>query len=137
MRKYSRYVSNLNVLLKANKEDLENEFIISGIIDKFFVQFELGWKLLKELMQYEGRSDAASGSPRSIIKAAYTVYDFIDEEIWLAMLQERNNMTHVYDGEAAKRLVNVILMEYIPEFEKLKKELRNTYGALLESDERF
>ena len=73
MKKFDNYCRNLKVLSKAEAEDLENEFIISGIIDKFFIQFELGWKVLKELMRYEGRSVANSGSPREIIKAAYTI----------------------------------------------------------------
>ena len=47
MKKFDNYVSNLEVLQKAENEDLDNEFIISGIIDKFFIQFELGWKVLK------------------------------------------------------------------------------------------
>ena len=52
----------------AEKEDLSNEFIIGGIIDKFFIQFELGWKVLKELLSYEGQSISASGSPKMILK---------------------------------------------------------------------
>ena len=42
MKKYKNYESNLRVLEKAGQEDLSNEFILSGIIDKFFIQFELG-----------------------------------------------------------------------------------------------
>jgi len=83
MKKFENYVRNLEVLSRAKDEDLENEFIISGIIDKFFVQFELGWKVLKELLKYEGRSVANTGSPREIVKAAYTVYEFIEEEVWI------------------------------------------------------
>ena len=49
-------MSHLSVLLRAPKEDLSNEFIVSGIIDKFFIQFELGWKLLKEMLAYDGPS---------------------------------------------------------------------------------
>lgn len=41
MKKFDHYVSNLQVLSRADQEDLSNEFIIGGIIDKFFVQFEL------------------------------------------------------------------------------------------------
>lgn len=77
MKKFENYVSNLKVLSLAEKEDLTNEFIISGIIDKFFIQFELGWKVLKELLKYEGVKIAFSGSPKEIIKGAYAVYDFI------------------------------------------------------------
>ena len=45
MKKFENYKSNLTVLSKAYDEDLENEFILSGIIDKFFIQFELSWKV--------------------------------------------------------------------------------------------
>ena len=102
MKKYKNYVSNLKILEKAKQEDLTNEFILSGIIDKFFIQFELGWKVMKELLLYEGRSIGSTGSPRSIIKAAYAVWDFIDEEKWLEMLKARNDMSHMYDELAAK-----------------------------------
>ena len=36
------------------EQDLTNEFIIGGIIVKFSLQFELGRKVLKELLRYEG-----------------------------------------------------------------------------------
>ena len=38
-------------------------------------------------------------------------------------------MTHIYDGGAAKRLVQVILKEYIPAFVKLKKDILEYYGG--------
>ena len=95
MKKFDQFQSNLKVLERAHKEDLENEFIVSGIIDKFFIQFELGWKALKDLLVYEGVSGAKSGSPRQIIKEAYRLYDFIREDTWLEMLSQRNDMAHL------------------------------------------
>ena len=41
MKKYENYVSHLRVLERAGQERLDNEFIVSGIIDKFSIQFEL------------------------------------------------------------------------------------------------
>lgn len=132
MKKFDNFCLNLSVLSKANGENLENEFIISGIIDKFFIQFELGWKVLKELLRYEGNGIANTGSPREILKAAYSVYEFIDEEIWLSMLKERNNMTHIYDGNEAKRLVGEIIEVYIPTFCKMKDEIEKKYKEILD-----
>lgn len=109
MKKFDNYVSNLRVLERADKEMLDNEFIIRGIIDKFCIQFELGWKLLKELLAYEGSATSATGFPRSIIKEAYSVYPLFDGELWLKMLRERNDMAHIYDGNAAKELVGRII----------------------------
>ncbi len=128
MKRFEQYSSRLEVLKGATNEDLNNTFIISGIIDKYFIQFELGWKLFKDLLRQEGRSDAGTGSPREIIKIAYKVYDFLDEEKWLNMLAERNNMAHLYDEAEAKALVDHILNEYIDEFESVRVSLINRYG---------
>lgn len=133
MKKFEHFKSNLKVLVTAEKEDLSNEFILGGIIDKFFVQFELGWKVLKELLSYEGQFISATGSPKMILKTAFTVFDFIDEDIWLGMLKNRNDLTHIYDALAARRLVEIILREYIPAFVKMQKGIEKYYGAELEN----
>ncbi|MGN0352102.1 MAG: HI0074 family nucleotidyltransferase substrate-binding subunit [Roseburia sp.] len=136
MKKYENYISNLSILRKAENEDLGNEFIISGIIDKFMLQFELGWKVMKEFLRYEGSQIANTGSPREIIKAAYTIYaDYMDEDVWIHMLKSKNDMTHIYDGNAAKELVDVILKEYVPAFVKLQEGMEARYGdRILEID---
>ena len=131
MERFENFSSNLEALKKAKYEDLDNEFIISGIIDKFFIQFELSWKVLKELLRYEGKSIANSGSPREIIKAAYAIYDYLDEEIWLEMLRARNDMTHIYNEEAAKQMVSLILERYIPAFAVMEEKIRKDYGEIL------
>ena len=133
MKKFENFRLNLRVLMRANEEDLENEFIISGIIDKFLIQFELAWKVLKELLRYEGNHIARTGSPREIIKAAYTMYDFMDEDLWLSMLKERNDMTHIYEGDAAKELVAKIIRYYIPAFCLMKQEIESRYQEIMDS----
>ena len=133
MKKFDNYMSNLAILKTAGSEDLNNEFIVSGIIDKFYIQFELGWKVFKELLKYEGRAGGQSGSPREIIKAAYSVYEFIDEGAWLSMLRERNSTTHMYDAAAAKELVRQILDRYIPVFLQIQEAIIQRYGDQLES----
>lgn len=37
MKKYENFKSNLLVLSRAGNEDSNNDFIVSGIIDKFFI----------------------------------------------------------------------------------------------------
>lgn len=129
MKKLDHYRANLEVLSTAGQQDLENEFVIGGIIDKFMIQFELGWKVLKELLQYEGRSEAKSGSPREILKVAFQVYDFVDEDVWIAMLRDRNNMSHIYDGNAARRLAQTIIDAYIPAFQRMEREIVKRYST--------
>lgn len=87
--------------------------------------------MLKELLKYEGRQEGNTGSPREILKAAYSIYGFLDEEIWLSMLKDRNSMTHIYDGAEAQRLVHTILDQYIPEFIRLRDNLQEQYPSSL------
>lgn len=131
MKKFENFKENLKVLKEAGKQDLENEFVTGGIINKFYIQFELSWKVLKELLVYEGVTEAANGSPREIIKAAYRTYDFINEEIWLSMLSERNSTSHVYDKKAAKTLVGKIISEYIDSFVDLEKHIEERYRNII------
>ena len=44
------------------------------------------------------------------------------------MLRERNNTAHAYDGAAAARLVDLIISDYIPEFQRLRDGLVARYG---------
>lgn len=131
MKKFENFKENLKVLKEAGKQDLKNEFVTGGIINKFYIQFELSWKVLKELLVYEGVTGAANGSPREIIKAAYRTYDFINEEIWLSMLSERNSTSHVYDKKAAKTLVEKIISEYIDTFVDLEEHIEKRYRNII------
>ena len=71
MKKYENFASALANLEDAPNQDLNNDFVQSGLINKFNLQFELSWKLLKRLLEYEGATLAASGSPRAILKESY------------------------------------------------------------------
>ena len=131
MKKFENFKNNLAVLKEAGNQDLQNEFIKGGVINKFFLQFELSWKVLKALLMYEGISEASSGSPREIIKSAFKIYDFIDEDAWLSMLNQRNSSSHIYDKEAANNLVDKIISEYIPTFVDLEERLEERYKDII------
>lgn len=131
MKKFDNYSSVLETLKQAKDQDLENEFVQGGVISKFSLQFELGWKLMKELLKYEGDKTAATGSPREIIKAAYAYYEWMDEEIWLQMLRDRNDTAHIYDAALAERLVATIIDRYIPEFERMNSNVAARYADIL------
>ena len=121
MKNFEYYKKNLAVLRRSDKQDLSNEFILSGIFRIFAIQFELAWKVLKELLAYEGVEAARTGSPREIIKQAYQYYPCIQEDVWLDMLSQRNNMAHIYDGNAANALAQEIIDRFIPAFDELER----------------
>lgn len=131
MKKYDNFASALATLRLSSEQDLSNEFVQGGIVAKFSLQFELSWKLMKELLRYEGDRAAATGSPREVIKAAYQYYDWLDESIWLEMLRDRNDTTHIYDAALVEKLIDSIINRYIPEFERLDAEVQKRYADIL------
>ena len=132
MKKFDQYVSHLRILSRAFDEDLTNDFIVSGIIDKYYIQFELGWKVLKELLRYEGANQAATGSPREIIKTAYAYYDFIDERHdlpghginqWGKLLDLLENAG--YSGPALYEIRHVVSEERIISFDEVTENINS------------
>jgi len=133
MKKFENYRNNLRILATAKEQDLNNEFIVGGIIDKFYIQFELGWKVLKELLAYEGVAAAKNGSPREIIKEAYRFYTCIDEDVWLDMLAQRNNSAHIYNALIARELTNKIILDFVPAFQALESSIESRYKDILDT----
>ena len=131
MRRFDAYCSALSVLGRASEQDLTNEFVQSGVVDKFSLQFELGWKMLKDLLRHEGVASAATGSPREILKSSYRCFAFLDEGVWLNMLRDRNEIAHVYDEGIMLALLTRILEEYIPAFDALRIAVEERYGEEL------
>ena len=72
-----------------------------------------------------------NNQPRDVIKSAFQYYDFMEESLWLRMLRDRNDSAHMYDGNKALALVDVIIDDYIPEFERVQNGLIERYGERL------
>lgn len=111
-RLHSTIVSYID---QYNVEDVA----ISGTTADFDRLFELSWKTLKEYMQKElGMHEAKTGSPREILKLAYQQELIQDEQIWLEMLDYRNDDSHHYRKSDAIIYVSKIQNHYLSVIEK-------------------
>lgn len=122
VKKLDAFAKSLAVLSKSNRATTD-EIYRMGIIGQFHLTFELSWKALREILLLHGVSEAASGSPREIIKAGYQFHFLNDENLWLDMLKLRNLTTHVYNEDIADELVALIFEKYIAALENLRDEL--------------
>ena len=78
---------------------------------------------MKGILQEHGYGEGQIGSPKQILKLAYSAGMIQDEEKWLAMLVSRNDVTHSYNEEIALALVRRVKEEYIDLLDALKVEL--------------
>ena len=128
VKKYDVFVKCLSVLLKSNKNS-PDEIYRMGIIGQFHLTFELSWKALREVLLLHGVKEAASGSPREILKAGYQFHFIDDEELWLDMLKRRTQTAHIYNEDIAVELVALIFDRYIAAFENLRDEMSRRLNA--------
>lgn len=100
---------------------------LTGLVGLYEIAFEQAWKMMKEVLEYHGFSEASTGSPRLVIKTAYGAGMIDDEEAWLKALVARNNVSHSYNKEIAMAIVKESKEIYADMFVKLKDKIENDW----------
>ena len=97
------------------------QIIIDGVLHRFEFTFELAWKTMKDYLEYMGITNK-TGSPRENIQQAFKQGIIENGEIWIEIMLARNELSHLYDEEASRRIYNNIKDMYIKEFKKLEEK---------------
>lgn len=97
------------------------QIIIDGVLHRFEFTFELAWKTMKDYLEYMGITNK-TGSPRENIQQAFKQGIIENGKIWIEIMLARNELSHLYDEEASRRIYNNIKDMYIKEFEKLEEK---------------
>ncbi|MGB9975637.1 nucleotidyltransferase substrate binding protein [Thermovenabulum sp.] len=118
IERFNDFKNALQRLEEGINFEPSNEIIIDGVIQRFEFTFELAWKLLKDILEYEG---IEVKSPRSAIKEGYKAGLVSDGEAWIDMMIDRNKTSHIYDEKEAKAIYNKIKSFYVG----LLRELKN------------
>lgn len=98
----------------------EHRVVLDATIQRFEFTFELFWKTLKRFLYLEG---VETKSPRETLKMAYQLKWLNDEQLWLNMLRDRNETSHVYDEDKAKEIYNKI-KQYYPHLRSIYQFLK-------------
>ena len=118
---FSRAYSLLREALEDGVEPL-NQLELEGVIRRFEFTFELSWNLLKDRLEYDGLV-IATITPRNVIREAYSAKLIDDCETWIDMLTDRNLMSHTYDFERFKAVVENIHARYLTVLNNLYQRL--------------
>ena len=108
--------------LKEALNEEETEIAIDGTLHRFEFTFELAWKTMKDLMEYNGIIETTE-SPREVLKNAFQNGIIEDGETWINMMLARNSLSHLYDEEASREIYKDIKEKYIVLIEKLNEVL--------------
>ena len=72
MKKFDNFclaLENLNDVYNYD-EPYEN-VVLTGLVALYEICFEQSWKAMKEILEYSGFEESATGSPRQVLKTAY------------------------------------------------------------------
>lgn len=128
MKKYDNFCNALKNLKDIFKyEEPYDNVTLTGLVALYSICFEQSWKAMKEVMIYDGVNGAETGSPRSIIKLAYSVGLITEEQIWLDALISRNNVAHSYNEDIALSIVRDVKNKYVNMFESLQKKIKEDF----------
>lgn len=118
---FSRALDNLQDIYRY-EEPYEN-VVLTGLVALYEICFEQAWKAMKELLEYNGYKESAIGSPRQILKTAYSAGMIHDEQLWMDALASRNNVAHAYNKDVALDIVNAVKERYYEMFSRLKRDM--------------
>lgn len=128
MKKFENFCKALNNLQLAREvKEPYDVLSMTGSVALFEICFEQAWKAMKEILSDQGFSAAQTGSPKQILKMAYSAGMVRDEEKWLAMLASRNEVSHSYNEEVAQTLLRAVQTDYIDLLEELRTELKTNW----------
>lgn len=128
--KYTAFNTALTRLKEAIDlyEQQDNPVLLDGTIQRFEFCVELGWKMLKEYLEYEKIGEF--NSLRSVIKECFQIGLIENAEQWLDMLDDRNLTSHTYDEEIAKEIYRNIITKYY----NILTNTRNKIKSVVENE---
>jgi nucleotidyltransferase substrate binding protein (TIGR01987 family) len=120
----------LERLKDALSQDLsKGSIVVDGTIQRFEFTFELAWKLMKTILNYNG---VAVESPRPVIKEAFKAKTIKDGQEWINMLEDRNKTSHLYDEKQALKIYKKIKKNHYKILENFNIHITKTVENLEE-----
>ncbi|HDL1260009.1 TPA: nucleotidyltransferase substrate binding protein [Mannheimia haemolytica] len=110
---YKKSVSYLQA--EAEKyADTDIDVIKKGIIQSFEITHELAWKLMQDILKWEGEVDIYGSKTAS--RLAFNRGLITQGEVWLEMIKSRNITVHTDDETILTEEFNKIIKAYLPLF---------------------
>ncbi|PCI44511.1 MAG: nucleotidyltransferase [Proteobacteria bacterium] len=133
IQRFDNYCRALNQLTRFMEKGELNELEEQGLIKSFEYNFELGWKVLKDLLEYQGITRIIGS--RDAIREAFKQGLLSDEQqaqTWMDMIKSRNLAAHAYDEEKMRAIIHDIQQRYFQAMMVLRERLQ----ALADNEQR-
>ena len=113
---FSQFEKGVNLALTKDLSELEDQ----GLIKAFEFTHELAWKMLRDFLESRGNKDIYGS--KDAIRESFRLGLVDNGELWMEMIENRNQTVHTYNLEIAKKIVNAIVHKYYEQFDLFRKK---------------
>ena len=108
---------------KRSLSKLENQ----GLIQGFEYTHELAWNMIKDYLEEQGIFGLIGS--KNTIREAFKLGILKEGEIWMNMIQSRNQTSHTYNTTLADQVVSDIIHKYFYQFKEIIEEFKKRYDS--------
>jgi len=120
---FKKAFQQMNDAVQLSKEKELSLLEKQGLIQAFEFTHELGWKLLKDYLEYQGNQEIRGS--RDAIREALHVGLIKDGELWMETIKARNLTSHTYNEISVKEAYSSIINHYTGIFKNLMDDFEN------------
>lgn len=124
-QRFENFKNAFKQLKNAKELQKERDFTeleLQGVIQAFEVSQELSWKVLKDFLEAQGKTDLFGS--KNAVKEAFNVGLISNGEIWFQMIRSRNMTSHIYDQSEILAILEIILKEYVDAFIDFENKMK-------------
>jgi len=125
VQRFDNFCKALAQMSKFMDKGELNELEEQGLIKAFEYNFELAWKVLKDLLEHQGLTGLIGS--RDAIREGFKqglLGDEASAQVWMDMIKSRNLAAHAYDEVKMKKIVTVVKHNYFDAFVAFRKRLQ-------------
>ncbi len=136
MQRYDNYHRACKRILEVTESGIEpgklSELEMEGLIQRFEYTFELGWKVLQDLLKYKGYEFMQG--PNGTLKKAFEDGLIENHDGWRRMAMARVTTSHTYNEGEAEEVARQIYESFAPLLKELDDKLAKEKARIEESE---
>ena len=124
-QRFEHFCNAFKQLKNAKQLRTERQFTeleLQGVIQAFEVSQELSWKVMKDFLEEQGKTDLFGS--KNAVKEAFNVGLIMNGEVWFDMIKSRNLTSHIYDHAEIIAIVDTILNIYVAAFIDFENKMK-------------
>ena len=120
---FSNALNRLTAVIDIRKQRKLNEFECDSLIKRFEFTFEMAWKLMMSFEKENGIIGILGS--KDVVRHAVALGIVENGEVWMDMIDARNQTSHVYDEETASDVSDSIIFTFHPLLLALQEKMKH------------